>query len=140
MHSVPERSRKEDKRSRYEQYGADHPYTALPELDEHEYMAGLFMDTGMGSQSGMGGMAPLDWTELQAFDQCGRLELTGWELSQLMSMSRAYCQWLAKGGKQSDIADDVPYIDETRNATSYLLRQRDASAKNADDAKSGKLE
>lgn len=132
MHSVPERTRKDDKRSRYEQYGPGHPYTALPELDEHEYMAALFMDTGMGSRAGMGGLTPLQWVELQAFDQCGRLELTGWELSQLMEMSRAYCQWQAKGGQQGDIADDVPYIDTERSATDYLLRQRDASASNRD--------
>jgi hypothetical protein len=132
MHSVPERKRKDDRRTRYEQYGPDHPYTAMPELDEHEYLAGLFIDTGMAAPAGMGGQVALSWAELQAFDHCGRLQLTGWELSRLMDMSRAYCQWLAKGGKQGDIADDVPYIDRTRSATGYLLRQRDASAANRD--------
>ena len=96
-----------------------------------EYLTGLFIDTGMCSQ-GMGGITALSWSELDAFNRCGALHLTGWELSRLMDMSRAYCQWLAKGGKQGDIADDVPYIDRTRSATGYLLRQRDASAASRD--------
>lgn len=136
---MPERKRKDDKRSRFEQYGDDHPYTALPDIGDYEYMAGLFTDTGMGSQSGMGGLTPLSWSELHAFDSCGRLNLGAWELSRLMEMSRSYCSWQAKGSRQGDIADDVPYIDNSRNASGYLMRQRDASSKNADDAKSGKL-
>ena len=104
-----------------------------------EYLTGLFIDAGMCSQ-GMGGLTALSWSELDAFNRCGALRLTGWELSRLMDMSRSYCQWHAKGGKQGDIATDVPYIDHERKATDYLMRQRDASARNAADAKSGKLE
>lgn len=123
-----------------EQYGDDHPYTAMPPIDDHEYMAGLFIDTGLGNRAGMGGMTPLTWVDLQAFDQCGRLELTGWELSRLMDMSREYCHWQAKGSQQGDIADDVPYIDRTKDASGYLMRNRKASAKNAEDAKSGRID
>jgi hypothetical protein len=103
-------------------------------------MVGLFMETGMGSRAGMGGLTPISWLELQSFDQCGRLELKAWELSQLMEMSRSYCHWQAKGGQQSDIADDVPYINKDLSAADYLLRQRDASAKNAEVPKHGKIE
>lgn len=96
-----------------------------------EHLTALFTDTGMYSQA-MGGLTALSWAELDAFNRCGALALTGWELSRLMDMSRAFCNWHAKGGKQKDIADDVPYIDRDRQATSYLLRQRDASAANRD--------
>ena len=94
----------------------------------------------MGSRAGMGGLSPLTWSELQAFNICGQLELSAWELSQLMEMSRSYCHWQAVGGQQADIADDVPYINKELNAADYLLRQRDASAKNADIPKHGKIE
>lgn len=107
----------------------------MPELGDHEYIAALFIDTGIGMRGGMGGLTPLSWSELKAFDDCGKLALSSWELSQLMEMSRSYCTWNAKGSQQKDIADDVPYIDRTRKATDYIIRQRDNSAKNAEDAK-----
>lgn len=46
-----------------------------------------------------------------------------------MEMSRAYCSWNSKGGQQADIADDVPYIDRTKNTASYLIKQREISKK-----------
>lgn len=99
-------------------------------------MAELFADSGMAAS----GPTPLSWQDIDAYNRCTALHMSAWEMQQLMAMSRAYCQWNIKGGKQGDIADDVPYIDETRKATGYLIRQRKASAKNADEAKSGKLE
>lgn len=98
-------------------------------------MTGLFLDSGIGSRAGMGGILPLTWSELKAFDDCGKLSLSSWEFSQIMEMSRSYCNWNAKGSQQKDIADDVPYIDRTRKATDYIIRQREQSAKNAKDAK-----
>jgi hypothetical protein len=103
-------------------------------------MVGLFMETGMASRAGMGGLTSISWLELQAFNKCGGLELKAWELSQLMEMSKSYCQWQAKGGQQPEIADDVPYINKELNAGDYLIRQRDASAKNAEVPKHGKIE
>lgn len=99
-------------------------------------MAELFVDSGISTP----GPAPLSWQDIDAYNRCASLQMTAWEMQQLMQMSRAYCQWNIKGSKQGDIADDVPYIDETRKATGYLIRQRKASAKKADKAKSGKLE
>ena len=75
------------------------------------------------------GLSPISWQELKAFDDCNGLELNGWEFTRLMEMSRAYCSWYAKGGEQSDIADDVPHIDKTKNAGSYLIKQREISKK-----------
>jgi hypothetical protein len=115
-----------------EQYGDDHPYTALPNIDGGEYMTGLFIDTGMASQTGMG-MTAITWQELSAFNQCGGLDLNAWEFSRLMDMSRSYCSWNSKGGQQGDMADDVPYIDRSRSSSSYLIKQREKSIEKEND-------
>lgn len=88
----------------------------------------LFDESGKVSQGGMS-LSPITWSELSAFNQCCALELNGWELSRLMDMSRAYCNWNHAGSKQSDMADNVPYIDKTRSSSDYLIRQREASIK-----------
>jgi hypothetical protein len=95
-------------------------------------MAGLFIDSGMASQSGMG-MTAISWQELVAFNECGGLELNSWQYSRLMDMSRSYTSWNSKGNNQSEMADDVPYIDKSKNASDYLIKQREATLKNQDD-------
>lgn len=132
MHSTPERQVKEDKRSRIEQYGDDHPYTALPNVDGSEYLTALYLDSGMVCSTGMG-LTALTWVEVDAFNRCNALNLTAWEQSQIMAMSRAYSKWYAKGCKQKDIPDEVPYIDPTRNAGAYMMRARDSSKKRTED-------
>ena len=82
----------------------------------------------MASQGGMG-LSAITWQELAAFNECGGLELNGWEFSRLMDMSRKYCSWNSKGSQQSDMADDVPYIDRSLSASGHLVRQREESIK-----------
>ena len=86
----------------------------------------------MASQGGMG-LSAITWLELSAFNNCNGLELSGWELSQLMSMSRSYCKWNSKGSQQGDIADDIPHIDKTKSVADYLMRQREEAMKEAED-------
>lgn len=128
LHSCPKRSSDKDNRSRAEQYGDEHPYTCLPSVEGVEYLTSLFIDSGMASQSGMG-LSAITWLELSAFNECGGLKLTSWELSQLMAMSRSYCKWNGKGSQQKEMADDIPYIDKTKNASGYLMRQREEAMK-----------
>lgn len=89
------------------------------------------MEAGLFSQGGMG-ISPITWSELDAFNRCGGLELSSWELSRLMDMSRSYCSWNSKGSSQKDIADDVPHIDKSRSVANYLLNQSEISQKNTD--------
>ena len=102
-------------------------------------MTDLFINMGSATST-MGGLVPITWSEIESYSRLCNLNLSAWEADLLMSMSRAYCSWNAKGGQQKDIAEDVPYIDRSVSATDYLIRQREASAKNAQDAKSGKLD
>jgi hypothetical protein len=50
----------------------------------------------------------------------------------LMEMSRAYVNWRNKGSEQSDIADDVPYIERNEETLAamqaHLIDSRDRSA------------
>jgi hypothetical protein len=82
----------------------------------------------MGSQGGIG-LSPITWLELSSFDKCNGLELNGWEFTQLMKMSRAYCSWISRGSAQTDIADDIPWIDRTLSPSNYLIKQREESIK-----------
>lgn len=75
------------------------------------------------------GLSPITWSELLAFDQCSGLGLNSWELTQLMSMSREYCSWNSKGSQQTDIANDVPWIDRSLSVSGYLIRQREEAIK-----------
>lgn len=131
LSSCPKRTRASDKRSRSEQYSDDHPYGTLPPVDGAEYLTALFMDTGRFSQAGMG-ITPITWIELSAFNQCCALELNGWELSRLMDMSRSFCSWRNIGGEQSDIADNIPYINRSLSPTNHLIRQREKAIKRED--------
>ena len=100
----------------------------MPDVLGYEYMTALLAELGIVSSGGMG-IAPLSWQEIDAFNRCGHLELTSWETMRLMDMSRAYCNWNSKGGEQTDIALDIPYINRDRGVTDYLLRQHDESLK-----------
>lgn len=88
---------------------------------------------------GMAGITPISWLELDAYDRCNGLGLSSWEASTLMQMSRSYCRWRRQGSEQTDIPDEVPYIDESEEAQQVaaesIMRSRDASRKLADDAR-----
>lgn len=87
---------------------------------------------------GMAGITPLSWSEIDAYNRCNGLSLSPWESSTLMQMSRSYCRWNRIGGDQTDIPDEVPYIDESEEAQQVaaesLMRSRDASRRLADEA------
>lgn len=38
-------------------------------------------------------------------------------------MSEAYCKWHAKGGKQEDLALDVPYIERNEETLAAMREQ-----------------
>lgn len=95
-------------------------------------MVGLFLDTGRVSNTGMG-IAPLSWSEIAAFNHCNGLSLSNWEMGRLMDMSREFCKWNSIGGQQSDMADDVPYVDRSISAGNYLIKQREQSVKEQND-------
>lgn len=117
-----------------------HPYTCLPDVDGFDYLVSIFTDTGMVSQGGMG-IAPLTWSEIDAFESCNRLGLSAWENQRIMAMSRAYCKWHSQGGKQKDMPDHVPYIEDTEETRAKMrqtvLTQRDKSHENIEQALQG---
>ena len=131
MHSVPNRSRKEDRRNRFEQYGEGHPYTCTPDISGLEYLASAVQELGLVGQGGMS-ISPTSWQEIESYDHMTGPWLSSWDAQTLMEMSRAYVNWRNKGSEQGDIADDVPYIErneETLEAMqNQLMSSRDRSA------------
>ena len=74
----------------------------------------------------MGGPQPLSWNEIQSYDSATGGTLGIWGRMMLREMSEAYTRWIAKGGQQGDIADDVPYInrtEETIATASKMMRK-----------------
>jgi hypothetical protein len=132
MHSVPKRTRKEDRRNRYEQYGEGHPYCHLPDIDEFQWVANAWQEAGMVGH-GMSGAVPLSWAEIESYHSVIGKPYSSWALCVLREMSEAYCKWQHKGSEQKDIADDVPYIkrDEKslEQAAKTVKRSLDNSAK-----------
>lgn len=131
MHSIPERKNKEDRRTRWEQYGEGHPYTHLPDIEGWEWLASAFCEVGMAS-AGPSGHIPLTWQELKAWHQITGRVYSSWELGVIRQMSENYVKWQHLGGQQKDLATEVPYIVKTPEALAKageaIMRNRDKSA------------
>lgn len=139
MHSTPSRKNKDDRRTRAEQYGEGHPYTCLPDVDGFDYLTGAFIEAGICDQGGMG-LTALPWAELDCYARRTGSVYTDWDLQLIRSMSQEYVKWHARGGRQEEIADDVPYIDDSAEARDQMQRQlmesRERSAELAKEAES----
>lgn len=129
MHSVPQRTKKDDRRSRYEQYGEGHFYTCLPDTEGFDWLVSAWMECGKCKKLSMGDIDPLPWQEIESYDRSTGETLGVWARSVLREMSEAYVKWIGKGSQQGDIADDVPYINRTEEtmkaASAHLMRNRD---------------
>jgi len=139
MHSTPERQIKDDKRSRFEQYGEGHPYTCLPDVEGFEYLTAALIEAGLVGQGGMG-LAPISWAELDAFARRTGNVYTDWDIGIIRQMSGEYTKWHATGSKQGDIAEEVPYIEKNEETLErmqeQLIESRTKSAELAKEAKS----
>lgn len=63
---------------------------ALPELPASENVAEWWRELGY-ARSGMNGVEPYTWQELQAFASIGGYDISAVEARCLMDMSRVYC-------------------------------------------------
>jgi hypothetical protein len=131
---VPDRQRKENRQTRFDQYGEGHPYTCLPDISGFEYLTQWLSEAGVAP----GGSA-LTWAEIESYDRSTGGACTLWDRQAISRMSREYASWLAKGGRQSDIADNVPYIERNESTLKAmqdrLSESRDKSAELAKKAK-----
>lgn len=69
----------------------------LPEADE--YVLNVFFQLGICNRGGMS-ICPLSWSELKAFSELNRCDLSKWEAETVIMMSRQYCLWYRKGVKR----------------------------------------
>lgn len=112
----------------------------MPPIDGFEWLAAAFQEAGI-ADSGMGGPVPLSWAELGAYNRAVCGVYNSWTLCIMREMSQAYVSWYNKGGRQKDIADDVPYIErneETLKAAGHaIIRSRDKSEQLRREAQNG---
>ncbi len=107
LHSSPkEYAKEENPRSRIEKLEEDDPVRELPPCDIH--IAECFGVMGLcTSNGGMGVTAALSFSDVESFCNTSSYSLTGWEVEQVVNMSRTYCRMLHDAG--NDIAIQAPY-------------------------------
>lgn len=91
------------------QYGVENEACALPNSDNS-----LVSDFhNLGYKTGVGeNVAPTPWSEVKSYSDMRHTPLSMWESEQLVSMSREYCNWLAKG---TDVNCLSPWHSEKYN-------------------------
>ena len=62
-------------------------------------MIGLFYDSGIWMQTGMGGVA-LTWTEIRNWLDCAELSLSYWEVATIRAMSNAYVREFSNASEE----------------------------------------
>lgn len=86
----------------------------MPEVENSEYLIEYLLEIGTSMASGFG-VTPLTWTEIYSWQQLMSIELTGWELTQIMTLSRVFSANYAK-------------FDEKDFPTPYTVEEFDREA------------
>lgn len=82
----------------------------MPEVDH--LVSHVFHEIGIANNGGMG-LAPVSFTELDAYCNRMQTDLTAWESIQVINMSREYCSWLNKGKDKTCVS---PWSDNSEEA------------------------
>jgi hypothetical protein len=103
---------KDDKKNRITQfreaeYTADQLDELYPDVGDAHYLVGLFYDSGIWTQTGMGNV-PLSWQEIQAWNNVNEYELPLWTIKLIKQMSDTYCQEFSKSSELCQ----APYTKE----------------------------
>lgn len=91
---------KDDKKNRITQfreadYTADQLDELYPDVGDAHYLVGLFYDSGIWTQTGMGNV-PLSWQEIQAWNSVNEYDHPLWIIKLIKQMSDVYCQEFSK--------------------------------------------
>ena len=82
----------------------------MPDADP--FLVSVFHDIGV-AMSGDMSLSALTFTELDAYCNRMKTDLTAWESSQIITMSREYCSWNSKG---KDKTCTSPWSDNSDEA------------------------
>lgn len=128
MQGRPKGNPKDDKpKSRYELFGEGDYRLTMPEVEGGEYIINHWQKSGMYS-SGMNGLMPLSWLELQAYSVQSGASLDGWESEQVMLMSKAYVAFSRDSDELNCMA---PYtVELTEEQELAIKAQTVANARN----------
>lgn len=89
---------KQAQSSRLKIWGADNPICKMPICDPVVKKA--FLDCGV-AMSGSMSMIPISWTELSAYCQLSKTDLTAWEADHVIAMSREYCSFIQEAKSET---------------------------------------
>lgn len=93
---------KDDKKNRItqfrENYTADKLDELYPDVGDAHYLVGLFYDSGIWTQTGMGNV-PLSWQEINAWNSVNEYDLPLWTIKLIKQMSDVYCQEFSKSSE-----------------------------------------
>lgn len=67
----------------------DSPMLKMPELDDAGYVIEYLLEIGTSMASGFG-ITPLTWSEIYSWSELSQTELSRWEASTIMSLSRTF--------------------------------------------------
>tara|TARA_R110000782_G_C14819221_1_gene413863 strand:- start:19435 stop:19854 length:420 start_codon:yes stop_codon:yes gene_type:complete len=126
LHAVPDYGEKDrprlSRRAEFKAFKVD--FDEPPEPDAAQYLIHWFFESGMVMATGAGA-APLTWQELEAYGRSAGLELTGWERSTLMEMSRTYCEARDRFRKP---ASPPPYFPLDGNLAKQRMKRAERQA------------
>lgn len=87
----------------------DSPLLQMPELpDQSAYIINHVIEVGTTMSSGLG-VTPLSWTEIKSWSELTMTDLTSWEASLIMELSRTFT---SNYNKFDDKDFPTPYIIE----------------------------
>ena len=98
-----------DNKSRFDDFGDNHPICKLPESDP--ILISHFRRVGPCLGVGMGAFAVTN-QELIAYSIGTKSNLTGWEFDQIIMMSQLYCNYLQIGKKPCKPPYEREFDDE----------------------------
>ena len=89
----------------------------LPDTENSGYLLDTMHKIGAYKTSGMGGISPIDWLDIDAFNRVMSFEIEPWEAETIMQLSRKYVDGHQGGQQPNGIA---PYFDWSPIAADWI--------------------
>lgn len=104
MNATPEKSKKSRKEA-FMELSEDHSSLALPDIWDYKHIVEYWHEVGT-FLSGMSGIIPLTWEEINNWKNTLSLDISNWELLLIKRLSAEYC---AEFNQASDRQREAPY-------------------------------
>lgn len=108
-------------------YSHTRPEALLPDIKGLETLASFFIEIGQATPV-QGGLIPITWAEIQAWNEATKSKCEPWELKAIRVMSEAYCSGHALGRKPTSVAPwaDISKKDIKKDLKSFFTSMVEA--------------